>query len=273
MTVEAHAKVNFTLEVLGIRPDGYHALRSLVVPVSLADTLTVEKAGTVSSDSPYGEKDLAVRAARALGVGARLSVVKRIPVGGGLGGGSADAAAALVALDELYGLGHSREELAEIGAAVGSDVPALVMGGPVLMEGRGERVTPAAEFQPLDLVLANPGVSVSTPAVFAAFDRGGIAHSEASTERMFAALATGDRARIAAELQNDLEGVSAALCPAIADALAALRDTGALGARMSGSGATCFGLYCSASAASAASAALSARGFRAWHVSTRSHHF
>lgn len=276
MTAEAHAKVNFTLEVFGTRPDGYHALRSLVVPVSLSDTLTVEKAETVTSDSPYGEKDLAVRAARALGVGARLSAVKRIPVGGGLGGGSADAAAALRALNALYGLGRSPAELAAVGATVGSDVPALVFGGPVLMEGRGECVTPVAPFPPLDLVLANPGVPVSTPDVFAAFDRrhGARAASEntegplAPTGRMLASLATGDRARIAAALQNDLEDAAVALCPAIADVLAALRASGALGARMSGSGATCFGLCASAAAAQAAAERLATHGFRAWAVRT-----
>lgn len=273
MTVEAHAKVNFTLEVFGTRPDGYHALRSLVVPVSLSDTLTVEKAETASSDSPYGEKDLAVRAARALGVGARLSAVKRIPVGGGLGGGSADAAAALRALNALYGLGRSPAELAAVGATVGSDVPALVFGGPVLMEGRGECVTPVAPLPSLDLVLANPGVPVSTPDVFAAFDRRGAASEKKNgplspTGRMLAALAAGDRARIAAALQNDLEDVTVALCPAIADVLAALRASGALGARMSGSGATCFGLCDSPAAAQAAAERLAAHGFRAWAVRT-----
>ena len=276
MTVEAHAKVNFTLEVFGTRPDGYHALRSLVVPVSLFDTLTVERAETVSSDSPYGEKDLAVRAARALGVGARLSAVKRIPAGGGLGGGSADAAAVLRALNALYGLGRSPETLAAVGATVGSDVPALVFGGPVLMEGRGECVTPVAPFPPLDLVLANPGVPVSTPDVFAAFDRrhGARAASEKTdgplspTGRMLAALATGEVARIAAALQNDLEEPAVALCPAIADVLAALRASGALGTRMSGSGATCFGLCDSPAAAQAAAERLAARGFRAWAVRT-----
>ena len=150
MTVEANAKVNFTLEVFGKRADGYHALRSVVMPISLSDTLDIDVTddGSITSDTGYDD-DLCVKAARVLRsqisdfrsqIGARIHVMKRIPAGGGLGGGSADAAAVLRALNELWKVGLSREELAEIGAQVGSDVPALVMDGPVVMEGRGEKV-------------------------------------------------------------------------------------------------------------------------------------
>ena len=150
MTVEANAKVNFTLEVFGKRADGYHALRSVVMPISLSDTLDIEvtEDGSITSDTGYDD-DLCVKAARVLRsqisdlrsqIGAAIHVTKRIPAGGGLGGGSADAAAVLRTLNELWKVGLSREELAEIGAQVGSDVPALVMGGPVVMEGRGEKV-------------------------------------------------------------------------------------------------------------------------------------
>ena len=152
MTVEANAKVNFTLEVFGKRADGYHALRSVVMPISLSDTLDIEETdnGEITSDTGYDD-DLCVKAARILrssvsslpsSIGAAIHVTKRIPAGGGLGGGSADAAAVLRALNELWKVGLSREELAEVGAQVGSDVPSLVMGCPVIMEGRGEKVTP-----------------------------------------------------------------------------------------------------------------------------------
>ena len=127
MKTEAYAKVNLTLEVLGERADGFHALRSLVVPITLSDTVTVERAETIETDTGYGEKDLCYKAAKALGVGAKISVVKRIPAGGGLGGGSADAAAVLRGLNDLYRLGRTPEELAEIGATFGSDIPALVL--------------------------------------------------------------------------------------------------------------------------------------------------
>ena len=150
MRAEAYAKVTFTLEVFGKRADGYHALRSVVMPISLSDTLDIEAAddGAITSDTGYDD-DLCVKAARILrssvsslpsSLGATIHVAKRIPAGGGLGGGSADAAVVLRALNELWKVGLSREELAEVGAQVGSDVPALVLGGPVIMEGRGEKV-------------------------------------------------------------------------------------------------------------------------------------
>ena len=154
ITIEAFAKVNFTLEVFAKRADGYHALRSLVVPICLSDSLTIEFAEGITSDLPYVD-DLCVKAAKVLRDsapqpeclrGVRISVKKRIPAGGGLGGGSADAAAVLVALNEMWSLNLSPERLAEIGALVGSDVPALVLArfvGPVVMEGRGEIVRSA----------------------------------------------------------------------------------------------------------------------------------
>ena len=140
MKTEAYAKVNLTLEVFGVRGDGYHALRSIVVPVSLSDTLEIEPSDGLSSDTGYPD-DLILKAACAIDPsrGARFRVTKRIPAGGGLGGGSADAAAALVVLNEMWGLGRTREELAEIGAKVGSDVPALVLGGSVALVGGYER--------------------------------------------------------------------------------------------------------------------------------------
>ena len=156
MLIEAHAKINLTLEVLGTRPDGYHELRSIVAAIPLHDDVELVDApageavvmvgdGLEIPDVPP-EKNLAVRAARALqkacGVsrGVRIRIVKRIPAGAGLGGGSADAAAVLNGLNELWGLGLSTERLCAVGAEVGSDVPALVLGGVVMMEGRGERV-------------------------------------------------------------------------------------------------------------------------------------
>lgn len=248
MRVHAHAKVNLTLEVFGKRSDGYHALRSVVLPVSLCDTLEVEAADGFVCDTGYPD-DLCLKAARVLcgnrvGVGARISVTKRIPVGGGLGGGSADAAATLQALNELWGGGLSREELADIGAQVGSDVPALVLGGSVLMEGRGEIVTRIAggrELPPLHLVLVNPGVFSSTKEVYAnCVPRP--PDDSAGTSEMLAALATGDVRRIAAALTNDLQEPAMRLHPEIRDALDALKAAGAVGTLMSGSGSTVFGL-------------------------------
>ena len=257
MTVEACAKVNLTLEVLGQRPDGYHDLRSLVVPVSLADTVEVEPTldGMFVSDTGYPD-DLCLKAARALSVhaprsaalGARIRIQKRIPVGGGLGGGSADAAAVLRALNDLWRLGKTPEELAAIGAEVGSDVPALVLAQhgrcPVLMEGRGEKVTALRSLtQRLDLVLVSPGVHASTRDVYSACAAPRAAGADPSpTDAMIAALESGDLVRISSALSNDLQEPAVRLYPEIAAALAALRTAGASGVLMTGSGSCVFGL-------------------------------
>ena len=271
MKIEVYAKVNLTLEVFGERSDGYHALRSVVLPVSLADTLDVEAtdAGTVTSDAGYDD-DLCVKAARILkssvpslssSIGAKIAVIKRIPAGGGLGGGSADAAATLVALNEVWGLGMSREKLAEIGAQVGSDVPALVLGGPVLMEGRGERVTrlPGGR-ETVNLVLANPGVFSSTKEVYAACTPR-LSADDSIVSRMRIALAEGDVPGIAAVLTNDLQEPATALHPEIGEALAALKAAGAQGVLMSGSGSTVFGLVESEARGAEIAAQLSAKGY------------
>ena len=205
MTVEAYAKVNLTLEVLGVRDDGFHEIRSVVVPVSLSDTLEVAATddGLLESDSGFAD-DLCVRAARVLRaelagrvgasaarLGARISVAKRIPSGGGLGGGSADAAAVLSALNSLWGAGLTRGELAAVGARVGSDVPALALGGAVVMEGRGERVSHLPFAAPkLHFVLANPGVQSPTAQVYAAWRPRGDGRRPA-TAAMVSELTTG----------------------------------------------------------------------------------
>lgn len=269
MTIEAPAKVNLTLEVLGERSDGYHALRSVVLPISLGDTLTVTVTadGAIMSDSGYPD-DLCVKAARTLRTavggtrGADIRIVKRIPVGGGLGGGSADAAATLIALNELWGCGLGRARLAEIGAAVGSDVPALVFGrdgGAVLMEGRGERVSPLAAM-PLDLVLVNPGVFSSTKEVYARCTARR-ADDPNATAALAAALAAGDLRGVTAALANDLQPPAEALHPEITAALAALRTAGAAGVLMSGSGSTVFGVMPSRAAADDLAGVLRTRGY------------
>ncbi len=267
MTTEAYAKVNLTLEVFGVRGDGYHAIRSLVVPVSLSDSLEIEPSSELSSDTGFPD-DLVVKAARVLDPsrGAEIRVTKRIPVGGGLGGGSADAAAALVALNDMWGAGHSRESLAKIAAHVGSDVPALILGGPVVMQGRGEVVERVA-CPRLDLVVANPGVHSSTREVYAhCSERDPAAPS--ATEACLAALAGGDLGRIAASLANDLAMSACRLHPEIADALASLRTAGALGATVSGSGSSVFGLAESAAQAAEIAGELRRKGLAAWPVAS-----
>lgn len=260
MTVQANAKVNLTLEVYAKRSDGYHALRSLVAPISLADTLEIERTGDgqITSDTGFSD-DLCVKAAQVLCAlrsgpcasdeGVRIHVEKRIPVGGGLGGGSADAAATLRALNVLWQLGKASEELAEIGAAVGSDVPALVLAQhyrrTVLMEGRGEKVSlcPRTDVSAMHLVLANPGLSVSTAEIYRLCE---------------------PRTTPAADFVNDLQGPAVRRHPEIACTLEALSAAGATNVMMSGSGATCFGFVSDAAAARQIADQLSSRGLACW---------
>lgn len=280
MTVEAHAKINLTLEVFGKRADGYHALRSLVVPISLTDSIEVAATedGAISSDSPYPD-DLCVKAANALRahpswrpharsremLGARISVTKRIPAGGGLGGGSADAAAVLRALNGLWGAGLDRASLCEVAAEVGSDVPALVMGGAVIMEGRGEKVTKFEPFSQFSLVLANPDVFSSTKEVYANC-RPRMTDDPSILYNIRSALQSGDPERIGAAAVNDLALSACGLHPEIAAAMEALRQCGVAHPAMTGSGSTVFGLVPSEARGREVAALMEAKGYKAWNV-------
>jgi 4-diphosphocytidyl-2-C-methyl-D-erythritol kinase len=275
LTEAAPAKVNLYLHVTGRRDDGYHLLDSLVVFAGIGDTLGAAPAARLSLHvtGPFaaglaGEADnLVLRAARALAAaagvtaGARLVLDKHLPVASGVGGGSADAAAALRLLCRLWDVAPGAAELAGLAAGLGADVPACLESRAVRMGGIGERLSPAPALPSCGLVLVNPGVAVATAEVFRA-RRG--AWSDP------AALPAGwdDAAAMAAdlaELRNDLEPAARALRPVIEAVLAALRAThGCLLARMSGSGATCFGLYPDAASARRALGAVSRPGWWCW---------
>ena len=241
-----------------MRTDGYHEIRSLVTPISLADEISFQPSDevTLSVESPVAEdlsrigpveSNLAFRAAsllkRVTGCRKGVSMVlsKHIPVGSGLGGGSADAAAVLNGLNAFWDLGVDRNELVRLGAELGSDVPALVMGGITLMEGRGERVTEEPRFPSFDLVLVFPGIFTSTAKVYKncvpQLTNGG-----QILDNMRHALFSGEASAVAAALFNGLTEAAEALHPEIAHARSALLATGALGASMSGSGSCVFGL-------------------------------
>ena len=251
MRLAAHAKINLTLEVLGTRPDGYHDLRSVVTTIPLhddvelldapADEVTVEMEGDgMEAPRVPCEANLAVRAARALAAaagvsrGVRIRIVKHIPAGAGLGGGSADAAAVLNGLNELWGLDLPKERLCEIGAEVGSDVPALVLGGVVLMEGRGERVTPLVQR-------AGRPLSQSVgPCVMRPFDDRFVLRTPpvcASTARVYAEF----RAEDCGKCRNDLQPAACRLYPAIAETIAEMEAEGLENVQMTGSGSAVFG--------------------------------
>ena len=256
MELFANAKINLTLDILRKREDGYHDLQMVMQSVTLADHISVTPArgteGRVVSDLrflPTGGKNLAQIAAavfrEATGLGGEIDVDirKLIPVCGGLAGGSADAAAVLRAMNELTGAGLSRSRLAEIGARAGSDVPFCVLGGAALAEGRGERLTPLAPLPPCHIVICKPSFSVSTPQLFGRVNVRKIVRRP-DTAGVLAALEAGDLAGVARRMYNVFEDVlEPRRCREIASVKGLLIDCGALGASMSGSGPSVFGLF------------------------------
>jgi 4-diphosphocytidyl-2-C-methyl-D-erythritol kinase len=267
-TEDAPAKINLCLHVTGRRADGYHLLDSLVVFAGVGDRvtaapgqgLTLAVEGPMAAGLTAGEDNLVLRAARAMGVtDAALTLWKGLPVASGIGGGSADAAAALRALARLTG---RRLPAPDAVLRLGADVPVCLAGRPARMSGVGEVLHAAPPLPPAWLVLANPGVALSTPAVFAALP-------QAQNPPLPALPAWGDAAALAAWLhgcRNDLEAPAATLAPPVREALAALAAApGCLLVRMSGSGATCFGLFATKAAAAGAAQHL-ARPEPGWWV-------
>ncbi|MBK9968206.1 MAG: 4-(cytidine 5'-diphospho)-2-C-methyl-D-erythritol kinase [Holophagales bacterium] len=243
LVAEAFAKVNRSLVVLGKRPDGYHELDTLFQAVGLTDRLTFEESDGLTLDVddpsiPAGAENLVLRAARALaeaaGIRPRAAITleKRIPSGGGLGGGSADAAVTLLGLSALWKLDLPLDLLARVGGALGSDVPFFLHGGTARGLGRGERIEPLPDLPPQAVVLVMPPFPVSTPAVFRRLE------APAWDGRGGWALGAGD-----APDRNDLEPAAEALFPALRDVREALERAGAARARLSGSGSTVFGLF------------------------------
>jgi 4-diphosphocytidyl-2-C-methyl-D-erythritol kinase len=284
VTVRVPAKINLQLAVGPLRPDGYHGLVTVFHAVSLFDDVTV---ATAESDSvrvsgegtgliPENADNLALRAVRALrgaiarraidapGAAVAVTIAKRIPVAGGMAGGSADAAAALVACNELWGTGLTQQELCAVGAQVGSDVAFPLLGGTAVGRGRGEQLAPALAF-PVDFhwVLALADGHLSTPAVFRALDkrRAGqdVPEPELSSALM-AALRAGDVERLGAALSNDLQEPALSLFPALRKTLGAGLEAGALGALVSGSGPTCYFLATDADHAADLAVSLSGAG-------------
>ena len=261
--VTAPAKLNLYLHVTGRRDDGYHLLDSLVVFAGACDVLSFAPADDLSLTvgGPFAgaladqDDNLVLRAARLLaergGVAARAAIhlEKRLPVAAGLGGGSADAAAALVGLTALWELSPDAGELAAMALALGADVPACLAGQAAFVGGIGESLEPPPALPETHVALVNPGVGLATAAVFEAREgpySGAARFHEAPADAI--ALAG-----LLARRGNDLEDPARRLCPAVATALEALgAEPGCLLARMSGSGATCFGLFADGGAAAAA---------------------
>ncbi len=269
LVLTAPAKLNLFLHVTGRRADGYHLLESVFVPVSLADTVELTATGPDEAaeitllDAPPGltaENELGCRAARALSnhagirVGARIRIVKRIPSGAGLGGGSSDAAAVLIGLNRLWGLGLSRSELAALALPLGADIPFFLGEGPAFVAGIGERSRPVT-VPARDVVIAHPGVAAATKAVFASprvvRDTPPVAHFGWPIDWG----------------GNDLEAAAREIVPEIA-ALARAFEAVGLAPRMSGSGSALFAFCANRARAGQAAGQLRALGWSAWTART-----
>jgi 4-diphosphocytidyl-2-C-methyl-D-erythritol kinase len=250
--VLAHAKINVFLRVLRHREDGYHEIQSLVCPISLADEVRVGPADRLRVEvgggaTALGGLNLALVAALALAEGcpdaggALVEIDKRIPVAGGLGGGSADAAAALRALNDLWGCGVDADALERIAERIGSDVPAMLRDEPLVMSGRGERLVPT-EMATFHWALVRFGFGIRSPDAYRWWDLDGGGGSGTDPGPLLAAAAAGDPHGLGPLLFNDLEAPVFARHPELGAARDRLLERGALGAVMSGSGSSVIGL-------------------------------
>lgn len=264
ITLKAPAKVNLRLDVLARRPDGYHELRMIMQQLDLCDEVTIARVSepgisvTCGRDGvPDGPENIAWRAARALLVrsqrsdGLAIAISKNIPVAAGLGGGSSDGAAVLLGVNQLLGLGYSREELMQVGVTLGADVPFFVYAPVAMAEGIGEVLSPIAQMPELWMVLVNPNVPVSTAWVYKNLQLTARENDD-KLPRSFV-----DLAEVCAIMANDLENVTIPAFPVIREIKEQLQNRGALKAMMSGSGPTVFGIFADESTARAAAADLS----------------
>jgi len=285
ITIQAPAKLNLSLAVLARRPDGFHEIESLMVPVTLHDTLSFEvatdpdlrlavrfggrlarpEAAPLRRDVPTDDSNLVVRAARLLAAeagetrGLDIDLVKEIPSGAGLGGGSSDAAAALLGAAQAWGIDWPRARLADLAARLGSDVPFFLVGGPAIASGRGEALVPVAGVPPLAAMIACPASGLSTAAVYATCVPDG---SRRGTARRVAdALVAGDLRGAGALMHNDLEPPARTLGPDVGRLLDSMAAAGAVRPLLTGSGSACFALARTAAEARGIAARLETAGW------------
>ncbi len=274
ITLRSPAKINLCLSVLGRRPDGYHDVEMLMQMVGLFDEVIVSLGGqgiSVSCDShavPSGVENIAWKAAMEMlrisgnETGLAIEIKKKIPVAAGLGGGSGNAAAVLAALNSLLGIGLDRDRLAEIGARIGMDVPFFFFGPTALARGRGEILTKLRPLPRIPILLVNPGFETSTAWAYKNLNLRLTKKGDCNK------IARLNLRNIALGLHNDLEQVTSVVHPVINRIKDALLDRGAMGALMSGSGPTVFGLFETEAACRAAADSLSPEGWRFYPVET-----
>lgn len=257
LRIQARAKINWTLDVVGVLPNGYHDLDMLMQSVTLCDQMTMEDADELTlavraggTFIPADDNNLVLRAANALrertgcARGARITLRKYIPVAAGMGGGSSDAAAALKGLNVLWNLGLTDDELEEIGLTIGADVPFCIRGGLQRAKGVGEKLTPVALKHPLYIVAFQPCRGLSTKEVFTSLHEDGIRDEDRpDNEAAQRALERGDVRGLCRAFGNVLEPVSRRMRPDIDKAIRDIEAAGAVGARMTGSGSAVFGVF------------------------------
>jgi len=263
--IQAHAKINWSLNITGRRADGYHLLDMLMQTIDLADDLTVRPAEALSltvDGQPAGEENLVLRAAMALNCragtshGAAMALQKRVPARAGLGGGSADCAAALIALNDLWGLSLTREALLEIGLSLGADVPFCLVGGLARVTGIGEAVRPIEDPPGIPLVLVTPGGGLSTAEVFKLWDAGGWPEVTLDNLALADALRRKDLQAVDRLCANALTAPAVSLMPEIGGLIDRMRALGAGAAFMTGSGSTVVGAFNDLAAAREAAGAI-----------------
>ena len=254
ITLNAYAKINLSLDVVGRLANGYHEVRMIMQTVGIHDTLTFEKTEgeiVLSSDAgelPLGEDNLIYKAARlvketyGISGGVKVHLEKRIPVAAGMAGGSTDAAATLKAMNLLYDLGLSEEALCGLGVKLGADVPYCIMGGTALSEGSGEVLTKLAPMPECVLLVAKPDINVSTKEVYQVLDSQSVPwHPD--VDGMRKAIEEGRLEGIYSRLGNVLETVTVAKHPIVSEIKQEMLGNGALGSLMSGSGPSVFGIF------------------------------
>jgi 4-diphosphocytidyl-2-C-methyl-D-erythritol kinase len=253
ITIQAPAKINLYLDVLGRRPDGYHDLKMIMQAISLYDEICISKTESgIQVDCNYlyvptGEKNIAYKAAKLMlekfdiKQGVNISIKKQIPVAAGLAGGSSDAAAVMKGISELFNLKIDEQSLAVLGRDVGADVPFCIIGGTAIAEGVGEKLTTLKPFSQVPIVLVKPDFGVSTAYIFKKYNHFSAQSPDSKT--LIEALAEKDVYKVGKNLYNALEAVTAEEYPIIKEIKEILNNYGSAGSLMSGSGPTVFGIF------------------------------